>query len=77
MANIKIYFAAVLLLSACGNNKDKQNETALNQPVNFKMASTYPSSLTLLGTMAKRFEKQIDIFSAGNVKFRFFEPRDI
>lgn len=65
----------VLLLAACDadNQRILKIET-IGDPVNFKLASTYPSSLTILGTMAKRFVEQIDIVSGGNIKFRFFEP---
>ncbi|MDG1709439.1 MAG: hypothetical protein P8H03_11790, partial [Emcibacteraceae bacterium] len=45
-----------------------------NKDVILKFASTYPSSLTILGTMAKRFEEQIHLISGGNITFRFFEP---
>ncbi|MBT5186288.1 MAG: TRAP transporter substrate-binding protein [Kordiimonadaceae bacterium] len=62
-------------LAACGiNTENTPEKSSLNTPVNFKFASTYPSSLTILGTMAKRFEQQISLISGGNVKFRFYEP---
>jgi len=65
----------ILLLMACGNEVDTTlAENVSNEPVNLKMASTYPSSLIILGTLAKRFESQIEIISGGNIKFRFFEP---
>ncbi|MCC3860792.1 TRAP transporter substrate-binding protein [Pseudemcibacter aquimaris] len=62
-------------LFSCGtpeNTETVQNQD--NDPVNLKLASTYPSTLTILGTMAKRFEEQIAIISNGNITFRFFEP---
>tara|TARA_R110002096_G_scaffold435927_1_gene664274 strand:- start:42914 stop:43984 length:1071 start_codon:yes stop_codon:yes gene_type:complete len=66
---------ATLTLVACGSGSDNVPEnTLINEPVNLKMASTYPSTLIILGTMAKRFEEQIEIISGGNIKFRFFEP---
>lgn len=65
----------ILLLAACGaDNQQGGNIAAIGDPVNFKLASTYPGSLIILGTMAKRFEEQIEIVSGGNIKFRFFEP---
>lgn len=65
----------ILLLTACGSDNQQSGDAAIvGEPVNFKFASTYPSSLTILGTMAKRFESQIELISGGNIKFRFFEP---
>ncbi len=67
--------AMILVIAACGSNIDQtENNTDPNKPVNLKLASTYPSSLIILGSMAKRFEEQIDIISGGNIKFKFFEP---
>lgn len=78
MINKAIRLAAtliILLLAACdANNQQNLSNEPTGDPVNFKLASTYPSSLTILGTMAKRFEEQIGIVSGGNIKFRFFEP---
>lgn len=63
------------MLTACGSNVEQSNDNEIdNPPVNMKLASTYPSTLTILGTMAKRFEEQIAIISARNITFRFFEP---
>ena len=65
----------LLLLAACGDKVEQSHDIETeNLPVNLKLASTYPSTLTILGTMAKRFEEQIAIISGGNIKFRFFEP---
>ena len=76
-----IRFTASLLLittlGACAidNESDKYlKQSELSEPVNLKLASTYPSTLIILGTMAKRFQEQIEIISGGNIKFRFFEP---
>ena len=65
----------ILMLVACGRTDDQNTQTdEINKPVNFKLASTYPSTLTILGTLAKRFEEQIEVISGGNINFRFFEP---
>lgn len=65
----------ILLLMACSDEVAiSPAENVSNEPVNLKMASTYPSSLIILGTLAKRFESQIELISGGNIKFRFFEP---
>lgn len=68
-------FLILFLLSSCANPSDNSiDANSSNKPAKFKMASTYPGSLDILGTMAKRFEAQIAIVSGGNIKFRFFEP---
>ncbi len=40
----------------------------------WKMASTFPASLPLLGTLAKRLEKKIWRVSGGEIKIEFFAP---
>lgn len=42
--------------------------------VRWKMASTYPSKLTQLGTMGKQLEKNIEEVSGGDIEIKFFEP---
>ena len=76
-----IRFTVLLLLIsalvACevDNKSDKYlKENQFDKPVNLKLASTYPSALIILGTMAKRFQEQIELISGGNIKFSFFEP---
>ena len=79
--NMIIRFTVLLIiisaLVACGvdNKSDKYlKENQFDKPVNLKLASTYPSALIILGTMAKRFQEQIELISGGNIKFSFFEP---
>ncbi|MBZ8133512.1 TRAP transporter substrate-binding protein [Afifella sp. IM 167] len=55
--------AAVLALSVPAEAK-----TTLN------MASTYPGSLTQLGTLGKAIEETIDKMSGGELEVKFFEP---
>ena len=38
------------------------------------MASTFPGSLTQLGTMGIRFQNQISKVSGKNIQIKFFEP---
>ena len=38
------------------------------------MASTFPGSLTQLGTMGIRFQDQISKVSGKNIQIKFFEP---
>ncbi|MFC3228128.1 TRAP transporter substrate-binding protein [Marinibaculum pumilum] len=44
------------------------------EPVRLKMASTYPSSLTQLGTLGKILEKNVNTASGGEIEIKFFEP---
>lgn len=47
---------------------------ATADPVRLKMASTYPSSLTQLGTLGKTIEANINETSGGEVEVKFYEP---
>jgi TRAP-type mannitol/chloroaromatic compound transport system substrate-binding protein len=38
------------------------------------MGSTYPGSLTQLGTLGKRVDEKIDEVSGGNIQIKFYEP---
>lgn len=42
--------------------------------VRWNMASTYPGSLTQLGTLGQRIADQSELVSGGNMRIRFFEP---
>jgi len=44
------------------------------EPVSWRMASTYPSSLVILGSMGKRVERMIHDISGGRMEIRFHEP---
>ena len=62
------------LIACSAPNETSSEPKQENKDVILKFASTYPSSLIILGTMAKRFEEQIHLISGGNITFRFFEP---
>lgn len=48
---------------------------AVSKPsVHWKMASAYPASLPLLGTLAKRLERKIWRVSGGQIEIKFFAP---
>ncbi|MEQ8347395.1 MAG: TRAP transporter substrate-binding protein [Sneathiellaceae bacterium] len=47
---------------------------ATADPVRLKMASTYPSSLTQLGTLGKTLESNVNTASGGDIEIKFFEP---
>ncbi|MEZ5789507.1 MAG: TRAP transporter substrate-binding protein [Nitratireductor sp.] len=48
--------------------------SAMAEPVRLKMGSTYPSSLTQLGTLGKALETNINAASGGDIQLKFFEP---
>jgi len=62
------------LAAACSGPDDAGTEQVMGDPIRWKMTSTFPSSLTQLGTMGKRFSEQIEKVSGGNIEIRFYEP---
>lgn len=65
--------ASLMLLAACGPAPlEESREEA--EPVRWRMASTYPSSLVILGSMGKRIEALADEISGGDLSIRFYEP---
>ena len=56
---------AIVLLAGGADAQDR---------VRWNMASTYPGTLTQLGTLGKRIEVQIELVSGGNIRLRFQEP---
>ncbi len=48
--------------------------TASAESVNWDMQSTYPGSLTQLGTLGKRIQDQIALVSGGDITITFQEP---
>ncbi|MBZ0162159.1 MAG: TRAP transporter substrate-binding protein [Notoacmeibacter sp.] len=65
----KMIVAALAAVSMLG-----LSAAAKAEPVRLKMASTYPSSLTQLGTLGKILEDNINSASGGDVQIKFFEP---
>ena len=57
--------AAAIALSVAAANAE---------PVRMKMGSTFPSSLTQLGTLGKQLETNLNAASGGDVQVKFFEP---
>jgi len=53
---------------------NKVRETAPTLPANWRMTSTYPSTLLQLGTMGKRLETDIPLITGGTVTLKFYEP---
>ena len=66
---------ATLLLSACDNSsKNSDTSKSSNSVVRWKMASTFPGNLAILGESAHHFIDRINLVSNGNIKIKFFEP---
>ena len=61
------------------SNEDSDGEAAtagggIGDPVRWKMASTFPGSLTLLGEAGLRLESRLALISNGEIEVKFFEP---
>ena len=72
-----VFFLAVLILVACSNENNKsseQGQQTKEKKVKWKMASSFPGTLTQLGTAGVRFQDQIEKISAKNIQVKFFEP---
>jgi TRAP-type mannitol/chloroaromatic compound transport system substrate-binding protein len=66
---------SIASLSACGSENTAAEIAPVDkQIINWKMTSTFPSTLTLLGSMGKRIESQIALISNGNIEIKFYEP---
>ncbi|MDG4719929.1 MULTISPECIES: TRAP transporter substrate-binding protein [Thalassospira] len=63
--------AAVLAAAAFSAAPSDANA---QERVRWKMGSTYPGSLTQLGTLGKRVDDKIDEVSGGNIQIKFYEP---
>ncbi|UTW56913.1 TRAP transporter substrate-binding protein [Kordiimonas sp. SCSIO 12610] len=65
-----------LAVSACSEHQaeNHDNTNASLQNVEWRMTSTYPSSLLIIGTMGKRVQEEIEDLTAGTVKINFHEP---
>ncbi|WP_417450207.1 TRAP transporter substrate-binding protein [Kordiimonas sp.] len=68
--------AAFCLLAGCSSppQSDDNATRETTTPVNWRMTSTYPSTLIQLGTMGKRLETEVSKISAGSVNLKFYEP---
>lgn len=76
---MRAHFIAALagcsLLAACGNSeKTAEQPTEEGQKIEWRMTSTYPSTLIQLGTMGKRLEREVNKISGGNITLKFYEP---
>ncbi len=56
------------------NTTIENSENITVKKINWKMASTFAGSLTILGESGLAFSKRIDEVSDGSLSFKFFEP---
>ncbi|PPR27360.1 MAG: Alpha-keto acid-binding periplasmic protein TakP [Alphaproteobacteria bacterium MarineAlpha9_Bin4] len=72
-----IVLLSILLISCSeregSSSKSDQSEQRIKK-IKWKMASTFPGSLTQLGTAGIRFQNQISKVSGKNIQIKFFEP---
>ncbi len=63
-------------LAGCGNPQSNETPSVASQDkkIEWRMTSTYPSTLIQLGTLGKRLESEIHKISAGNITLKFYEP---
>ena len=65
-----------VLLSGCGDNSSENttSEQKEDSVVRWKMASTFPGNLNIIGEGGINFIERIDVVSNGSIKIKFFEP---
>lgn len=69
---------AVFFLTACSTSESETNSdrgtSSQNTKVNWRMTSTYPSTLLQIGTSGKRISTELTKISNGNIELKFYEP---
>ena len=65
-----------VLLSGCRDNSSENttSEKKEDSVVRWKMASTFPGNLNIIGEGGINFIERIDVVSNGSIKIKFFEP---
>ena len=80
MKNILIHtfiaLIATFFLISCDSSNDSSNADSSSkaQTVRWKMASTFPGNLNIIGEGGINFTKRLETVSDGNIKVKFFEP---
>lgn len=77
MLRISLAICATVALVGCSDTAEKlpvaeDQDTAPH--VNWRMTSTYPSTLLQIGTLGKRISTELDLISNGTIKLKFHEP---
>jgi len=66
---------STIFLCSCDNSSQNAEEgVKTNKVIKWKMASTFPGNLSILGEGAINFTQRVDLISNGNIKIKFFEP---
>lgn len=71
---LRLLAPLLALFAAACDRPAPENASEGDTPVVWRMASTYPSSLAILGTMGKRIERISREISGGEITIRFYEP---
>ena len=76
LINSIIILIAAIFLTSCDNSSetDKSNSQSIDSKVKWKMASSFPGNLNIIGEGGLNFVKRIETVSNGNIQIKFFEP---
>ena len=74
--NSVIAIISILFLISCDNSKENNDSDSSNktETVRWKMASTFPGNLNIIGEGGINFTKRLETVSGGSIKVKFFEP---
>jgi len=74
--NSVIAIISILFLISCDNSKENNISDSSNktETVRWKMASTFPGNLNIIGEGGINFTKRLETVSGGSIKVKFFEP---
>ena len=76
LINSIIVLIATIFLASCDNSSetDKSNSQSSDSKVRWKMASTFPGNLNIIGEGGINFIHRLKIVSNGSIEIKFFEP---
>ena len=76
LINSIIVLIAIIFLISCDNSSEtsKSNPSSSNSKVKWKMASTFPGNLSIVGVGGVNFVKRLNTVSNGSIEIKFFEP---
>ncbi|MFQ5346260.1 MAG: TRAP transporter substrate-binding protein [Rhodothalassiaceae bacterium] len=77
LVRLACVFVILGLVAACGPSQEEAGNAdaaVTDKPVRWRLASTYPSSIVILGSMGKRIETLARAVSGGRIELRFHEP---
>ena len=76
LINSIIVLLASIFLASCDNAKEtsQSDSSSTVNKVKWKMASTFPGNLNIIGEGGVNFVKRVKIVSNGSINIKFFEP---